>query len=97
VAYDKVFPTNAFSPNAVKEEDREFSIYSESIVNEGYKLLIFNRWGEIIFESASQNYGWNGKMRSGRNAPAGAYTWVLQYFNFFGNKHSQRGTVTLLF
>jgi len=97
VAYDKVFPPNAFSPNAVKKEDREFRIYSESIVNEGYKLLIFNRWGEIIFESGSQNYGWDGKMRSGRNAPAGVYAWVLQYFDFLGNKHNQQGTVTLLY
>jgi len=36
-------------------------------------------------------------MRSGRNAPAGVYKWVLQYFDFLGNKHSQQGTVTLLY
>jgi len=97
VAYDEVFPPNAFSPNASKDEDREFRIYSESIVNEGYKLLIFNRWGEIIFESESQEIGWNGKMKNGRNAPAGIYTWGLQYFDFLGNKHNQQGTVTLLY
>lgn len=97
VAYDQVFPPTAFSPNAAKTEDREFRIYSEGIVNDGYKLLIFNRWGEVIFESESQDIGWDGKMRNGRYAPTGVYSWVLQYFDFLGNKHNQQGIVTLIF
>jgi len=97
VTFDRVFPPTAFSPNAAKPEDREFRIYSEGIVNDGYKLLIFNRWGEVIFESESQEKGWNGTMKNGRNAPAGVYSWVIQYFDFLGKKHNQQGTVTLLF
>jgi gliding motility-associated-like protein len=97
VAFDRVFPPTAFSPNAVNPEDREFRIYTEGIVNDGYKLLIFNRWGEVIFESESQENGWNGTMKNGQNAPAGVYSWVIQYFDFLGNKHNQQGTVTLIF
>ncbi|SHF22033.1 gliding motility-associated C-terminal domain-containing protein [Mariniphaga anaerophila] len=97
VAFDHVFPPTAFSPNAGNEEDREFRIYSEGMVNDGYKLLIFNRWGETIFESNSQETGWDGKMKNGRNAPAGVYSWVIQYFDFLGSKHNQQGTVTLFF
>jgi gliding motility-associated-like protein len=97
VAFDRVFPPNAFSPNSPKEEDRVFRIYSEGISENGYKLLIFNRWGEIIFESENQEMGWNGKMKNGRNAPAGVYTWVLEYSDFLGNKNKQQGTVTLLY
>lgn len=97
VAFDRVFPPTAFSPNAAKIEDREFRIYSEGIVSKGYKMLIFNRWGEVIFESESPENGWEGTMKNGRNAPAGIYSWVLQYFDFLGNKHNQTGTVTLIF
>jgi gliding motility-associated-like protein len=97
VSFDRVFPPTAFSPTASKTEDREFRIYSEGIVNDGYKLLIFNRWGEVIFESESQEKGWNGTMKNGQNAPAGVYSWVIQYFDFLGKKHNQQGTVTLLF
>jgi gliding motility-associated-like protein len=97
VAFDRVFPPNAFSPNAALEEDREFRIYSEGIVNDGYKLLIFNRWGEVIFTSYSQEEGWNGKMKNGSNAPAGAYFWVLEFSDFVGNTYAQQGTVTLLY
>jgi PKD repeat protein len=45
VSFDQVFPPNAFSPNAVKEEDREFRIHAKGVVDDSYKLLIFNRWG----------------------------------------------------
>ncbi len=35
VAFDRIFPPTAFSPNATLEEDREFRIYSEGITDEG--------------------------------------------------------------
>ena len=97
VAFDKLFPPTAFSPNATLDEDREFRIYSLGIANDGYQLLIFNRWGEVIFESQSQEHGWDGKMKNDNFAPAGVYTWVIQYLDFRGEKHKQQGTVTLLF
>lgn len=97
VAFDRIFPPTAFSPNASLEKDREFRIHSEGIADEGYQLLIFNRWGEVIFESENQELGWNGKMKNNNFAPAGVYAWVIQYFDFRGKKYKQQGTVTLLF
>jgi gliding motility-associated-like protein len=97
VAFDRLFPPNAFSPNAAHEEDREFRIYSEGVVDDGYHLLIFNRWGEVIFESQSQQNGWDGRMKNGNFAPAGVYSWVITYFDFLKRRHNQQGTVSLLF
>ncbi len=97
VAFDKIFPPTAFSPNALLEEDREFRIHSQGIADEGYQLLIFNRWGEVVFESENQEFGWAGKMKNDNFAPAGVYTWVIQYLDFRGEKYKQQGTVTLLF
>ncbi len=97
VAFDRLFPPNAFSPNATMEEDREFRIHSEGVADEGYRLLIFNRWGEAVFESSSQQQGWDGKMKNGDFAPTGVYTWVLQYLDFRGEKHNQQGTVALVY
>ncbi len=96
VTFDQLFPPNAFSPNAALIEDREFRVYGEGVLEEGYQLLIFNRWGEVIFESNSQSNGWDGKMKNGSFAPAGVYTWVIQYIDFTGEKHKQQGNVTLL-
>lgn len=97
VAFDKVFPPTAFSPNATLEEDREFRIYSKGIANDGYNLQVYNRWGEVVFESLNQKFGWDGKMKNDNYAPAGVYTWVIQYLDFRGKKYKQQGTVTLLF
>ncbi len=97
VTFDKLYPPNAFSPNASLEEDREFRLYAEGVEEEGYRLLLFSRWGEQIFESDSPEIGWDGMMKNGKFAPSGVYTWVLQYTDFTGKKHSQQGRVTLLF
>ena len=64
----------AFSPNASLEEDREFRIYGEGVVDEGYLLLVYNRWGGVVFESSSQEIGWDGKMKNSDLAPSGVYT-----------------------
>ena len=97
VGFEKVFPPTVFSPNAKLWEDQEFRIYADGIVNEGYELKIFNRWGENIFTSYRQEDGWNGRMQNGNFAPAGVYTWVIQYNDFTGKSHKQQGNVTLLF
>ncbi len=97
IAFDKLFPPNAFSPNSQLEEDREFRIYAKGVVEEGYLLEIFNRWGEIIFATTTPQIGWDGKMKDGNFAPAGVYMWVIQYNDFIGKHHKQQGAVTLLF
>ncbi len=84
VSFDQIFPPNAFSPNAQLEEDREFRIHSVGVQNEGYQLLIFNRWGETFFESNSQNSGWNGKMKNGNFAPAGCLYMGDTIFRYIG-------------
>lgn len=97
VTFDQLFPPNAFSPNAPLEEDREFRIYGDGVLDEGYRLLIYDRWGGVVFESDSQQTGWNGKMKNSNFAPTGVYIWVLQYTDFTGEKHTQQGSVTLLY
>ncbi len=97
VGFDKVFPPTVFSPNASLWEDQEFRIYAEGISNEGYEMKIYNRWGENIFTSNSQETGWNGRMKNGKYAPTGIYTWIIQYNDFLGKSHKQQGNVTLLF
>ncbi len=97
VVFDKINPPTAFSPNATLPEDQEFRLHAKGVVNDGYNLLVFNRWGELVFESNSQEQGWDGKMRNGNFAPSGVYTWVLEYSDIMGDSHKQKGNITLLF
>lgn len=88
-----IFP-NVFSPEAQLEENK---IFKPGIIDfvEDYHLMIFNRWGELIFESFNQELGWNGII-NGKPAKEDVYIWKVegQYTN--GQTFVQTGDVTLL-
>jgi gliding motility-associated-like protein len=44
----------------------------------GYQLLIFNRWGEILFESNDAEFGWDGTY-GGNIVQDGTYIWKIRY------------------
>ena len=42
--------------------------------------MIFNRWGEKVFESTDKNSTWNGQNRNtGSDCPAGTYYYIVKY------------------
>lgn len=72
---------SAFTPNGDEINDI-FYVYDKlGYEGEGMESIdfkIFDRWGELIFESASMNIGWNGKhMRNGKELEIGVYAWTL--------------------
>ena len=97
VAFDRIFPPNAFSPNAPNIVDREYKLGSEGIATEGYHLTILSRWNDIVFEAKDEIKGWNGQMQNGSFATAGTYVWILDFSDFLGRRHRQTGTVTLIY
>jgi hypothetical protein len=97
VAFDRLFPPNGFSPNARNETDRIFKLSSEGINPQGYHFTILSRWNDILFEVNEEIKGWDGRMKNGGLAPAGAYVWILNFTDFLGRKHRQTGTVTLVY
>lgn len=97
VVPDRIFPPNAFNPNSSNPKNRVFIVRHDGVLEEGYHLQIFNRWGERIFEAKDEFTGWDGKMKNGQAAPTGVYTWVLAYQDFLGEKQTQNGTVTLVY
>jgi PKD repeat protein len=97
VAFDRIFPPNAFSPNAPNVVDREFKLSSNGLSIEGYHLTIISRWNDIVFEARDEIKGWDGHMKNGTFAPAGVYLWTLNFTDFIGRKHHQTGTVTVVY
>ena len=55
-----IFVPNAFSPNGDGQND-VFRVFVSGYVS--YRLLIFDRWGEKMFESYDPNEGWDGVFR----------------------------------
>ena len=82
---------NAFTPNSDGLNDYfEAVCYGCTI----HKMQIFNRWGELIFESTEENAIWDGHFK-GELCPLGVY-----YFNIFANSEDgislHYGTLSLL-
>lgn len=61
-----------------------------------FKLLIFNRWGEQIFESNDKNKGWDGNF-NGKKAPFGVYVYKFSGSIVDSNEQlNKTGRVTLI-
>lgn len=84
---------NAFTPNGDGKND-VFSAVGKSI--SCYSLMIFNRWGELLFTSDNINNGWNGTYK-GKPVPDGVYVWKISYCGIKNNStYEKTGHVTLL-
>jgi gliding motility-associated-like protein len=44
-----------------------------------FRLQIFNRWGERIFETEDPSVGWNGNDINGKQLPSSTYYYILDY------------------
>ncbi len=90
------YAPTAFSPDYDGVND-EFKIYATGIKKDNFLLQIYNRWGEIIFESTDINKGWDGLTKNKKNiCKQGAYTWVCSFIDVQNNENKRTGSVILL-
>jgi gliding motility-associated-like protein len=68
----------AFSPNQDGVNDRFGLIEDCTLIND-YRLLIFNRWGELVFESTDPAQKWDGSFQ-GASCPSEVYVWKMFLF-----------------
>jgi gliding motility-associated-like protein len=61
-----------------------------------FAMQIFDRWGNLIFESKDKNIGWDGYDRNGRLMPAGVYVYKLVLRLSDGQRTTKLGDVTLI-
>ncbi len=61
-----------------------------------HKMTVFNRWGEVVWESEDFPSGWDGK-RNGRYVADGTYFWILEvYYGSQNIKQTLKGSLTVL-
>ncbi|TVR80327.1 MAG: hypothetical protein EA409_07795 [Saprospirales bacterium] len=87
-----VFLPNAFSPNGDGQNDILF-LRGEHI--ERFELIIYNRWGQMVFRSDDLELGWDGTF-NGEEAPLGAYGYHLEVECIGGLRFSRKGNVNLI-
>lgn len=91
-----VYVPNAFTPDGDGRNDTFLPSLFSSV--DKWEFRVFNRWGELIFESKDPQAGWDGT-RNGKDAPQGVYVWDLRYEGLWTSGAAQehlRGHVTLL-
>ena len=87
---------NCFTPDGNENNQ----LYGPVMVNgydiNGFEFLIFNRWGNIVWESSDPNGRWDGTFDN-KMCTEGVYIWKLT-FNVFGNdeKITNHGHLTLI-
>lgn len=87
-----VFVPNAFTPNGDNLND---VLRVEGKQLDEVRLVIYNRWGEQVFESRSQAEGWDGSYR-GQALPADVYGYYLEVKCAGGERFVKKGNVTLI-
>jgi gliding motility-associated-like protein len=83
---------SAFSPNGDGNNDVLF-VKGNGI--ESMKFVIYNRYGEAVFISTSQNIGWDGTFKN-RDENPGVFTWVLHYTFTTEKSGMMQGNTTLI-
>lgn len=89
---DGIFIPNAFSPNGDGLND-VLKVYGY-IISEMH-MIIFNQWGEKVFESNSQATGWDG-MYKGKAQPSGVYIYVCKLKLMDGTSAEKKGAINLI-
>jgi len=89
---NNIFLPSGFSPNGDGKND-EYLVRS-SIPLESMTIMIFNRWGEKVFETSNQETGWDGNY-NGKPAAADTYGY---YFEGIcnGNSITRQGNITII-
>lgn len=86
-----IWVPNAFTPNNDGVND-VFLPYVENVST--YTLSIFNRWGQLVFQTNNPNEGWDGSYK-GKPSLMDSYSWKMEFQDFQNQKYTKYGFVIL--
>ena len=91
----EVWVPNAFSPN--KDDVNDVFLPQVSNTLASYELMIFDRWGKMIFRTEDVNEPWDGTVKGARS-PSNVFTYVIYYTCMSAPDHKERkvGSVTIV-
>jgi hypothetical protein len=75
-------------------------IFGNKLAEENFQLLVYNRWGLMVFETSSLQQmlhtGWDGRHKSGDILPAGAYPFVMRGVSKTGETIEKKGIISIV-
>ncbi len=85
----------AFTPDG-DNFNEVFMPKGSNILNTGYLMRIYNRWGEPIFESVDLSKGWDGKTAQGNFAKTDSYIYYIEFYDIYGIRYEKNGNLNLI-
>lgn len=90
---------NLYVPNTITPSNDDglndyFQLYYHGDVD-FEKVLIYNRWGTLVFTSTDINFKWNGSV-NGEIMYNNVYTYLLYYYDYRGTEHVIKGFLLVL-
>jgi len=89
---DNIFIPNSFTPNGDGHND-QFKLYASNVKE--MKMMIFNQWGQKIFETSNMANGWDGTL-NGKPMPSGVYMYVCRVILTSGDIVDKKGSINLV-
>ena len=87
-----LFVPSAFTPGGKNNIFKPEYIFVDA---KNYFFVVFNRWGQKVYESRVPGEGWDGEF-DGKIAPEGTYVYTVRIFGTNGQEIEKSGSVTLL-
>ncbi|PLW98602.1 MAG: hypothetical protein C0591_04130, partial [Marinilabiliales bacterium] len=88
-----IFFPNAFKPGGTEEF---FKPIFRFLGGSNYLFQIYNRWGQLIYQTTDPYSGWDGTYK-GTYVAQGTYIYKFQYLDVYGDSFHQQGTVTVIY
>jgi gliding motility-associated-like protein len=88
----RILVPDAFTPNGDGMND-EF--LATGIYIDQFTMNIYNRWGEVVYNTTNRAQGWNGTI-NGQNAEAGQYMYRIEVVDMTGQKTVRTGALLLI-
>ena len=89
-----IFLPNAFTPNS-DNATIAFKVRGNNIVEEEFVFRIFDRWGNLLFETYDFNKGWDGT-HNGKPCDPGVYVYYFEALCLDNETYFKKGNVTLI-
>jgi len=87
-----IYVPNAFTANDDGLND-DWEVHHVFVKD--YSLKIYNRWGQLVFETTNKHQHWNGEI-TGAKAPPDVYVYVINYTGWDESAHLEKGNITMV-
>jgi len=87
-----IFVPNTFTPNADGKNEK---LYVRGLNLSKVHLAIYNRWGQVVFETFNQNEGWDGTFKEMKVDPE-VFVYYLEATCEGGEEYFGKGNITVI-